>query len=76
MLMAPHSGAETRNYLQAKAQEGSELAKRRLAEEGPRYPAADVEARFQKLEEISRRKNLGPAQVKELLRRMRAGEEV
>jgi len=32
LLMAPRSGAETRNYLQAKAQEGSELAKRQSAE--------------------------------------------
>ena len=51
-------------------------AKRRLAVKGPRYPAAEVEARFQKLEEISRHSNLGLAQVKDLLRRMRAGEEV
>ena len=51
-------------------------AKRRLVKEGPRYPAADVEARFQKLEEISRRQDLDPANVKELLRRMRAGEQV
>ncbi len=51
-------------------------AKRRLAAEGPRYPAAEVEARLQKLEEISRREQLSPAQVKDLLRRMRAGEAV
>jgi hypothetical protein len=51
-------------------------SKGRLAADGPRYPAAEVEARFQKLEEISRREKLSPAQVKDLLRRMRAGEEV
>jgi hypothetical protein len=51
-------------------------AKRRLAVEGPRYPAAEVEARFQKLEEISRQESIGPAQVMDLLRRMRAGEDV
>jgi hypothetical protein len=51
-------------------------AKRRLAAEGPRYPAAEVEARLEKLETIRQRECLSPAQVKELLRRMRAGEEV
>jgi hypothetical protein len=51
-------------------------ARQRLAAGGPRYPAAEVEARFAKLEEISRRDDLDGAKVKDLLRRMRAGEAV
>lgn len=51
-------------------------AKRRRAEGGPRYPAADVEARLRKLQEISQREELDAVKVKDLLRRMRAGEEV
>jgi hypothetical protein len=51
-------------------------AKRRLAEASPRYAAAQVEARLRKLEEISRGQPLDKAKVQDLLRRMRAGEEV
>jgi hypothetical protein len=51
-------------------------SKRRLASGVPRYPMADVTARLDKLEEISRREPLDSAKVKDLLRRMRAGEEV
>lgn len=50
--------------------------RRRRARNSPSYPAADVEARLQKLEEISQREPLDGARVKELLARMRAGEEV
>ena len=32
LLMAPQSGAEARNYLQSKAQDGSDLVKRQSAE--------------------------------------------
>lgn len=51
-------------------------SKRRLAAGGPRYPMADVRARLQKLEEISQREDLDSDKVKELLRRLRAGEAV
>ena len=51
-------------------------AKRRLAAGGPRYPMADVRARLHKLEAISQREPLDRARVKELLDRMRAGEDV
>jgi hypothetical protein len=52
------------------------LCKRRMARGGPRYSAAEVRARLLRLEEISRREPLDKALVMELLRRMRAGEEV
>ncbi len=51
-------------------------AKRRLAAGGPRYPMADVRARLQKLEALGQRQPLDSARVKELLERMRAGEDV
>jgi hypothetical protein len=51
-------------------------AKRRLAEGGPRYSGAEIQARLQKLNEISQREELDEAKVKELIRKMRAGEEV
>jgi len=51
-------------------------ARRRLAANGPRYPAAEVQARLLRLEEISREEQLDDSKVKELLRRMRAGEKV
>ncbi len=51
-------------------------AKRRLAAGGPRSSSADVGARLKKLQEISEREQLDEARVKDLLRRMRAGEEV
>jgi hypothetical protein len=53
-----------------------EEARRRLAAGGPRYPAAEVEARLRKLNEIAQREELDENRVKDLLRRMRAGEEV
>ncbi len=42
----------------------------------PRYSSAAVQARLRRLEEISHREDLDEAKVRELLRRMRAGEEV
>ena len=42
----------------------------------PRYSAAEVEARLRRLEEISRERQLDEATVRDLLRRMRAGEQV
>jgi hypothetical protein len=51
-------------------------AQRRLAAGGPRYSAAEVQARFQKLAEVGRRENLDADRVKELIRRIRAGEPV
>ena len=42
----------------------------------PRYSSAEVQARLRKLEEISRREELDEAKVRDLLRRLRAGEEV
>jgi hypothetical protein len=54
------------------------LARFRDREGKPRryYPAAEVEARLKKLEEISQRETLDPIRVRELLDRMRAGEDV
>ncbi len=51
-------------------------AKRRLAAGGPRYSSAEVRARLQRLEELSAEQELDAAQARELLRRMRAGEQV
>ena len=42
----------------------------------PRYPSSEVQARLRRLEEIARERELDEATVRELLRRMRAGEEV
>ncbi len=42
----------------------------------PRYPAEQVEARLQRLEEIRRQEGMDEAKMRELLRRMRAGEKV
>lgn len=42
----------------------------------PRYPAEQVEARLAKLEEIRQREGMDEAKMRELLRRMRAGESV
>src|SRR5438552_4063590 len=39
-------------------------------------PGAQVHAHFRRLEEIRERKGMDEAKLKELLRRMRAGEEV
>lgn len=51
-------------------------ARRRLAVKGTHYSGAEVRARLLRLEEISREEELNEAKVKELLRRMRAGEKV
>lgn len=40
------------------------------------YPAEQVEARLRKLEEIRQREGMDEAKMRELMRRMRAGEEV
>jgi hypothetical protein len=53
-----------------------EEARRRLATPGPRYTSAEVQARLQKLNEIAQREELDENRVRELLRRMRAGEVV
>jgi hypothetical protein len=53
-----------------------EKYRNRRGQNRPSYPAADVEARLRKLEEISQREPLDRARVRELLDRMRAGEEV
>jgi hypothetical protein len=53
-----------------------EEARRRLATPGPRYTSAEVEARLQKLNEIAQCEELDANRVRELLRKMRAGEEV
>jgi len=41
----------------------------------PRYSSAEVQSRLRRLEEISRREELDEAKVRDLLHRMRAGEE-
>lgn len=51
-------------------------SKRRLAAGGRMYPGKDVEARLAKLQALSEREELDEAKVKDLMRRMRAGEEV
>src|SRR5262245_15560662 len=51
-------------------------AKRRSRQSGPRIPSAQVHAHMQKLEEIAQREPLDEAKVRDLLRRMRAGEDV
>jgi hypothetical protein len=54
-----------------------EICKQRRAHpSGPGYSHAEVRARIQKLEEISRGEPMDRARVRELLRRMRAGEEL
>ena len=53
-----------------------EEARRRLATPGPRYTSAEVQTRLQKLNEIAQREELDVSPVRELLRKMRAGEEV
>lgn len=42
----------------------------------PRYPAEQVEGRLRRLEEIRQAEGMDEARMRELLRRMRAGEEV
>ncbi len=42
----------------------------------PRYPAADVEARLKRLQEIRDRQGMDTTKMRKLLRRMRAGERV
>jgi len=51
-------------------------ARRRLVANGPRYSSAEVRARLLRLEEISRVEELDEIKVKELLRRLRAGDTV
>ncbi len=51
-------------------------ARRRLAANGPRYSSADVRARLQRLQELGQQEDLDQAKVRELLRKMRAGEQV
>jgi hypothetical protein len=53
-----------------------EEARRRLATPGPRYTSAEVQIRLQKLNEIAQHEELDVNRIRELLRKMRAGEEV
>lgn len=50
--------------------------KRRQASGERGIPGAQVQAHLRKLEEIRQREGMDEAKMKELLRRMRAGEEV
>lgn len=50
--------------------------KRRQASNEPRIPSAQVQAHLRKLEEIRQREGMDEAKMFDLLRRMRAGEEV
>ena len=50
--------------------------KRRLASSEPRIPADQVRAHLRKLDEIRQREGLDRDKMLELLRRLRAGEEV
>ena|SRR5712691_231389 len=49
---------------------------RRHATPGPRIPAEDVQAHLRRLEEIRQREGMDRDKMLDLLRRMRAGEEV
>lgn len=50
-------------------------SKRRLASDEPRIPSAQVQAHLRKLEEVLQREGeMDEARMKELLRRMQAGE--
>jgi hypothetical protein len=53
-----------------------EVSKRRLAAGGPRIPSAQVQAHLRRLEEIRQSEGMDEAKMRELLRRMRAGEQV
>jgi hypothetical protein len=53
-----------------------ELSKRRLASGGPRIPSAQVQAHLRRLEEIRQSEGMDEAKMRDLLRRMRAGEQV
>jgi hypothetical protein len=50
--------------------------KRRLQSDSPRIPADRVQAHLRKLEEIRQREGMDREKMLDLLRRMRAGEEV
>jgi hypothetical protein len=51
-------------------------SRRRLASSVPRIPSEQVQAHLRKLEEIRQREGLDRDKMLDLLRRMRAGEEV
>jgi hypothetical protein len=51
-------------------------SKRRRANRGTLYPAAEVEARLNRLAEVSRQEELSEERALELLERMRRGETV
>ena len=53
-----------------------EIHRRQRQNPQPGIPSAQVRAHLQKLEEISQREDLDEQKVLELLRRMRAGEDV
>jgi hypothetical protein len=50
--------------------------KRRLASDEPRIPSEQVQAHLRRLEEIRRSEGMDRAKMLDLLRRMRAGEQV
>jgi hypothetical protein len=50
--------------------------KRRQAAPGPRIPSEQVQSHLRKLEEIRQREGMDRDKMLDLLRRMRAGEEV
>jgi hypothetical protein len=50
--------------------------KRDRAADLPRYPAEQVEARLRRLDEIRREEGIDEAKLRDLLRRMRAGEVI
>ena len=56
--------------------EAIEVSKRRLASGSPRIPSVQVQAHLRRLEEIRQRDGMDEAKMRDLLRRMRAGEEV
>lgn len=56
--------------------EAIEQSKRRRGKGGPRVPADQVEAHLRRLTEIRQNEGLDEAKMLDLLRRMRAGEQV
>jgi hypothetical protein len=58
------------------AEEVARYLRRRGLPKQPTIPAAQVQAHLQKLEEIRQREGMDEAKMRDLLRRLRAGEEV
>jgi hypothetical protein len=58
------------------AEEVARYLRRRGLPKQPTIPSAQVQAHLRKLEEIRQREGMDEAKMREILRRLRAGEEV